>query len=71
MAYNAGLSRVRRWQRQYPNLPPDLLAEVVPFNETRHYVRKILVSTAAYKKLYEDGEDTDAVELFYPHLLRN
>ncbi|MBN1835319.1 MAG: lytic transglycosylase domain-containing protein [Spirochaetales bacterium] len=68
MAYNAGLSRVRSWERRYGSLPVDLLVEAVPFPETRGYVRKILVSAAQYGRLYY-GLDLQAVALrFYPEL---
>ena len=68
LAYNAGLSRVRSWQRAFPALPPDMLVEVIPYDETRHYVRKVLVSVAAYDWLYEDRSERQAVDLFYPAL---
>jgi len=54
LAYNAGLSRLRQWERAAANLPPDLLVESVPIVETRGYVRKILVSAVMYAFLYRD-----------------
>jgi tetratricopeptide (TPR) repeat protein len=68
MAYNAGLSRVRSWERRYPALPADLLVEAVPYPETRGYIRKILVSAVQYGRLYY-GLDAPATALrFYPEL---
>jgi len=70
MAYNAGLSRVRTWERRYPGLPGDLLVEALPFAETRGYVRKILVSAAQYGRLYY-GVDLGTLALrFYPELVK-
>jgi soluble lytic murein transglycosylase len=68
MAYNAGLSRVRSWQRRFPVLPPDLMVEAIPFHETRHYVRKVMVTAAVYGRLYEDRPAEETVALFYPAL---
>jgi soluble lytic murein transglycosylase-like protein len=56
LAYNAGLTRVRTWEKTSKGLPMDLFMEAVPFEETRGYVRKILVSAVMYARLY-DGKD--------------
>ncbi|TVQ38756.1 MAG: lytic transglycosylase domain-containing protein [Spirochaetaceae bacterium] len=65
LAYNAGPTRVRRWRAQNGTLPPLLYQEAVPFHETRHYVRKILVSAAFYGRLYGGVEpDTVFMQLF-------
>jgi hypothetical protein len=52
MAYNAGLSRLRGWERRYAPLPTEMLVEAIPFPETRAYVRKVLVSAVHYGALY-------------------
>jgi soluble lytic murein transglycosylase-like protein len=67
MAYNAGLSRVRSWERELAGLPAELLVEAAPFSETRRYVRKILVSAVHYGSLYFGLSNLQAVRLFYPH----
>jgi soluble lytic murein transglycosylase len=67
MAYNAGLSRLRSWDRDLAGLPAELLVEAAPFSETRRYVRKILVSAVHYGSLYFDLSPLQAVRLFYPH----
>jgi soluble lytic murein transglycosylase-like protein len=56
LAYNAGLNRVRSWERAAAGLAPDLLVETVPFGESREYVRKIAVSAILYAWVY-DGRD--------------
>jgi len=68
MAYNAGLSRVRGWERRYSSLPQDLMVEAVPFAETRGYVRKILVSAVQYGRLYYGLDLRATVLRFYPEL---
>jgi hypothetical protein len=65
MAYNAGLSRVRNWDRQFSHLPADLYLEALPFAETRGYVRKILASGVFYGELYADLSIAETVALFF------
>jgi len=68
MAYNAGLSRLRSWERSFAGLPSDLLAEAAPYPETRNYIRKILVSAVYYGALYYDMSLEQTVLLFFPGL---
>jgi soluble lytic murein transglycosylase len=65
LAYNAGLSRLRQWERASATLPPDLLVESVPIAETRQYVRKILVSSVMYAFLYHDADPREAALSFF------
>ncbi len=46
-AYNAGPHRVKRWLPEN-NMPADIWIELVPFRETRNYVKSVL----AYKVIY-------------------
>lgn len=56
-AYNAGLSRFRRWEAAAPRFPADLFLETLDFAETRQYGRNVVGAAAAYAELYyEDGE---------------
>ncbi len=68
MAYNAGLNRVRRWEKLFMDLPVDLFVEAIPYRETRHYVRKVLVSAVYYAYLYREQRPEDTVLLFFPEL---
>jgi soluble lytic murein transglycosylase len=55
-AYNAGPSRPRRW-REGPLLDAAIWAENIPFNETRDYVKKVLVNATIYAQLLgSEGE---------------
>jgi soluble lytic murein transglycosylase len=46
-AYNAGPSRARRWRAESP-LEGAIYAESIPFNETRDYVKKVMVNKWFY-----------------------
>ena len=46
-AYNAGPHRVKRWLPE-SNMPADIWIELVPYRETRNYVKSVL----AYKVIY-------------------
>jgi len=49
-AYNAGPSRPRRW-REGPMLDAAIWAENIPFNETRDYVKNVLLNATLYAQL--------------------
>ncbi len=52
-AYNAGPGRPARWLRDRPRTDFDLWVELIPFNETRRYTKRVLAARAAYAFLYE------------------
>lgn len=62
VAYNAGQGRVNGWRNQPWTDSLVLFHEGVPFEESRHYIRKIFVSAAHYSELYYDGS---AEEVFF------
>lgn len=66
LAYNAGLSRLRQWERTLGDLPIELLIEALPYQESRHYLRKILVSSIYYSYLYRGVSPENTVRLFFP-----
>lgn len=65
-SYNAGISRVRKWQKDTSKLfgreavSNDLLLEMLPYEETREYGKKLVVATAMYEILWE-GRTVDEV----------
>ncbi len=63
-SYNAGITNVRRWNRQFPELEdnPAFFLEKIPFSETREYGRKILTAAVMYGVLYYDMEVSDVVQ---------
>lgn len=52
-AYNAGGTRVRRWESR-PGVgdDPELFLEMIPYLETRNYVRRVLRNAEFYRSLY-------------------
>jgi len=47
-AYNAGPGRAKRWAARNSCVPGDLWVEMIPFNETRNYVRRVLFYTRIF-----------------------
>jgi soluble lytic murein transglycosylase len=52
LAYNGGMSRIRRWHRDRGAMPGDLFLETIEYRETREYGRKLVSATAVYGFLY-------------------
>jgi soluble lytic murein transglycosylase len=55
-AYNAGPNNPKRWLRERPNADFDIWVELIPFVETRRYIKRVLSSRAAYAFLYQRGD---------------
>ncbi len=51
-AYNAGPTPVRRWLEQFGNADADRFIELIPYPETRGYVRSLLRNRELYRALY-------------------
>lgn len=61
-AYNAGITRVRRWLQsslvefgKKKDMPLDLFLETVPYEETREYGRKLISAGFMYEWLYDES----------------
>jgi len=73
-AYNAGITRVREWQREWdktspadvlPGVKGDIFLEGLPYSETREYGRKVLAAAVVYGYLYYQKTTEEVVrELF-------
>lgn len=48
-AYNAGPGRSQRWAKRYGCLPADIWVELIPFDETKTYVRRVLLYTRIFE----------------------
>ena len=48
-AYNAGPGRVKKWMKDAKPIATDIWIELVPFYETRNYIKRVLTNTAIYK----------------------
>lgn len=57
-AYNAGPRQVILWNRMQPAEGDDYFLTAVNFDETKHYVRKVMNSWERYRSIY--GEDLPA-----------
>jgi soluble lytic murein transglycosylase len=70
IAYNGGMGRIRRWQREQnrtgPALPGDLFLETIEYKETREYGRRVLGAAAAYGYLYYGMTMEEVVGDMYP-----
>lgn len=53
-AYNAGKEVVHAWQAEFGDCPRDEFIELIPYRETRLFVKRIIEHTAAYRRLYPD-----------------
>ncbi|MBL0691214.1 MAG: lytic transglycosylase domain-containing protein [SAR324 cluster bacterium] len=51
--YNAGPRNVKKWMKKYKTTDTDIFIEMIPFGETRRYVKKVLRSYFAYEIIYQ------------------
>jgi soluble lytic murein transglycosylase len=54
-AYNAGPGRVNQWLGEFGNVPTDEYVEMIPFRETRHYVKRVMGSWQTYRYQFDTG----------------
>jgi soluble lytic murein transglycosylase len=52
-AYNSGSGAIDRWVAARTGDDVDLFVELIPYDETRNYVKRVLSSQAAYAYLYD------------------
>ena len=57
-SYNAGPGAVNRWIKSDGNMELDMWVEAIPFDQTRHYVKRVLSSFQTYQFLYGAGAAT-------------
>lgn len=50
-SYNAGENAVKRWIKKYGYNNPYIFIELIPYKETRNYVKKVITNTFYYQKL--------------------
>lgn len=62
-AYNAGPGAAKRWRRDRSGTSFDLWVELIPYVETRRYVKRVLGSAAVYAIVYEETAQGDALAL--------
>ena len=52
-SYNAGQGNVLKWRRAAPGKPMDEFLESIPFAETRTYVKRVTMLSAAYARMVD------------------
>jgi len=62
-AYNGGGGAVERWVAARQTDELDLFVELVPYDETRNYIKRVLSSQAAYAYLYDPAALKEPLEL--------
>jgi soluble lytic murein transglycosylase len=70
--YNAGENRIVRWVKKHRKLEVDAFVELIPFDQTRRYTKRVLASSYVYRFLDNPADPTPAVafKLPRPHLGR-
>ncbi len=64
ISYNTGRRRILNWLEKYPNVPMDIWTEMLPYEESREYGKKILSSSFIYELLYYGANSYHTVEVF-------
>lgn len=62
-AYNAGPGAAQRWLKQRPGESFDLWVELIPYVETRRYIKRVLGSAAVYAIVYDESPRETALGL--------
>lgn len=62
-AYNAGPGAAKRWHKDRSGTSFDLWVELIPYVETRRYIKRVLGSAAVYAIVYEEGPQAAALSL--------
>ena len=62
-AYNAGPGAAQRWRKERPGMSFDVWVELIPYVETRRYIKRVLGSAAVYAIVYDEGEQGAALSL--------
>ncbi len=61
-AYNAGENAVRQWLKSNSYISADEFIEDIPFDETRNYVKKVLVSYLQYQRTVANSDPSAIVK---------
>jgi soluble lytic murein transglycosylase len=49
-AYNAGENRVELWLKNFGDIDMAEFVELIPFSETRNYVKQVITNAAFYRQ---------------------
>jgi len=53
-AYNAGPARVRKWWAARQSDDVEVFVEQIPFDETRHFVKRVMVAWEEYRRIWAE-----------------
>ena len=74
-AYNAGPTRVKRWQPMNTPIAGDIWIETIPYRETRNYVKNVMTYQAIYRShLGQDIKLASSLSMIpprYPQLVKS
>jgi soluble lytic murein transglycosylase len=65
-AYNAGSPAVDLWRKRLGQAPEEEFIEMIPYTETRDYVKKVLRNLALYRSIYSRVEVTERRPAYKP-----
>lgn len=68
-AYNAGPARVRQWWAARRSDDLEVFVEQIPFNETRGYVKRVMLAWDEYRRLYGAASAAEPVPEVVPTVL--
>jgi soluble lytic murein transglycosylase len=60
-AYNAGPNRLRQWYQARRTNDLEAFVELIPFEETRGYVKRVMLAWEEYRRLYGSAESGPAL----------
>ena len=62
-SYNAGITKVRNWRKGNSSVPLDVFLEMIPYEETRNYGRKLVKGAVIYGYLYYGLSPDEVVKI--------
>jgi len=65
-AYNAGPEALERWAKRMHGVSFDVFVELVPYNETRGYIARVLSNWMRYAYFYGGDEQVPQIDLTQP-----
>ncbi len=65
-SYNAGGFRVKQWLKQQPTLPTDQWIELIPFKETRDYVKAVMEYMMVFERKGLSDQPTRLADYLQP-----
>lgn len=68
--YNAGIGRARRWLSVHDDYSDLLKHEAIHLTETRHYIRKIMVTNIRYARIYQSTPAAVIIKQYFTDLKR-